>query len=374
VTSFIILCAVMLVAAVALVAYPLLRPAPQAVKGQPLRPPATIPALAIGLAVVLGAIAMYHHSSNFPWQNPESAAAVPSGHGDGGNGGSMEAVMKQLEARLQANPVDLEGWRMLARTYLVTGQAGKAVDAYEKAIQIAGDSDPSLQLDLAEALVLTNEAALQERAKGIFAATLAADPRSQKALWYSGVIAIRAGDKQTAIKCWSKLLEQNPPDEIRQILVAQLAELGVTVPAVAPGANPAPPAAGPVAGAQGGDAAAPAPQGRTIRVAVSLDPSLAGKVPPGTTLFVSAREPGIPGPPLAAVRLTSDVLPTTVVLSDANSMIEGRNLSSVADVEVVAHVALAGAPMTSSGDLVGTAIQKKGGAADVKVAIDKVQP
>jgi len=373
VTSFIILCAVMLVAAIALVAYPLLRPTPGAIKGQPVLPPAIIPALAIGLGLVLGAAAMYHHSSNFPWKNPEAAAAVPPGHGDGTQGGSMEEVMKQLEARLQANPVDLEGWRMLARTYLVTGQAGKAVDAYEKAIQIAGDTDPSLQLDLAEALVLTNDAPMQERAKGIFAAALAADPNSQKALWYSGVIAIRAGDKETAKKRWSKLLEQNPPDEIRQILVAQLAELGVAVPAVAQAASPAPTAA-PMMGAQGGDAAAPAPQGRTIRVAVSVDPSLVGKVPAGATLFVSAREPGIPGPPLAAVRLTSDVLPTTVVLSDANSMIEGRNLSSVGDIEVVAHVALAGAPMTSSGDLVGTAIQKKGGAADVKVAINKVQP
>jgi hypothetical protein len=55
---------------------------------------------------------------------------------------------------------------------------------------------------------------------------------------------------------------------------------------------------------------------------------------PGTTLFVSARQPGIPGPPIAAVRLNADQLPTTVTLSDANTMIEGRNLSSVDDVEV----------------------------------------
>ena len=109
-----------------------------------------------------------------------------------------------------------------------------------------------------------------------------------------------------------------------------------------------------------GDPAAAA-QGRTIRVAVSIDPAVAAKLRPGTPLFVSARQPGIPGPPLAAVRLTADQLPTTVTLSDANSMIEGRNLSSVDDVEIIARVAFGGTAITASGDLVGSAVQKKGG-------------
>jgi hypothetical protein len=95
---------------------------------------------------------------------------------------------------------------------------------------------------------------------------------------------------------------------------------------------------------------------------------------PGVTLFVSARQPGIPGPPLAAVRLTSDQLPTTVVLSDANTMIEGRDLSSVADVEVVARVAFAGTPAITSGDLLGSAVHKKGGGEELDVVIARVQP
>jgi cytochrome c-type biogenesis protein CcmH len=316
---------------------------------------------------------MYHHASNFPWKDPGSAAAAPPGHGDGTSGaGSMEEVMKQLEARLQANPADLDGWRMLARTYLVTGQATKAVEALDRAAKIAGPADLGLQLDLAEAQVLTEAPALQDRAKGIIDAALAADPKSQKALWYSGVLASRAGDKETAKKRWTTMLESNPPAEIRQIVVAQLTQLGVAVPPSAEVANGAP-APAPMAGPQGSGEAA-APQGRTLRIAVSLDPALASKVPPGATLFVAAREPGIPGPPLAAVRITTDALPTTVVLSDANSMIEGRNLSSVGDVEVVAHVALAGTPMASSGDLLGSVIQKKGGAGDLRIAISKVQP
>ena len=117
-----------------------------------------------------------------------------------------------------------------------------------------------------------------------------------------------------------------------------------------------------------------APVGRTIRVAVSVEPTLASRLKPGTTLFVSARQPGIPGPPIAAVRLNADQLPTTVTLSDANTMIEGRNLSSVDDVEVVARVAFGGTAVVASGDLIGSSIQKKGGPPDLGIVIAKVQP
>ena len=187
-------------------------------------------------------------------------------------------------------------------------------------------------------------------------------------------MAMRAGDKETAKTHWSKLLEQNPPTEIRQILVQQLAELGVAVAAAASAAPPAAWAAGRMAAMGGDAAAAPAPTGRTIRVAVSVDPSVAGKLKPGTPVFVSAREAGIPGPPLAAVRMSSDELPTTVVLSDANSMIEGRNLSSVDEVQVVAHVAFGGTAVTASGDLVGEAIARSKGAAPDLSVVDRQGP
>jgi cytochrome c-type biogenesis protein CcmH len=123
-----------------------------------------------------------------------------------------------------------------------------------------------------------------------------------------------------------------------------------------------------------GSGAAAAASGRTIRVAVTVDPALASKMKPGSTVFVSAREAGIPGPPLAAVRLISDELPTTVVLSDANEMVEGRNLSSVDEVQVVARVAFGGTAVVASGDLIGEARHRKGAAPELSVIIDKVSP
>jgi cytochrome c-type biogenesis protein CcmH len=371
----------MLVAAIAYLAVPLVRRIPSAAKGAPATPRSTGVLVALMIALPVAAVALYSNISNFPWDGPIAAAAVPPGHGEDG-AGDMNAITAQLEARLATNPGDVEGWQMLGRTYLVTGEAVKAAAAYQKAIDLTGGNDPALKLDLAEALILTEDPAVQDQAKQIVDAAIEADASNGKALWYSGVMAIRAGDKETAKARWSKLLELNPPDDIRQIVVAQLAELGVEAPAMAARAAPAMGAgagnatAGGMGGgmASSGAAEGPAPTGRTIRIAISVDPKVAGKLQPGTPLFVAARQPGIPGPPLAAVRMSSDQLPTTVVLSDANSMMEGRNLSSVDDVEVIARVAFGGTAVTATGDLIGKVGQKKGGPVDVAIVIDQVAP
>lgn len=377
-TPFILICVAMLVAAVALVVLPLVRNVPAAVKGEPVAPKATVATAAMILALPLAATVLYATLSNFPWDNPQAAAAAPAGHATGGEAGSMAEVTKALEARLAANPADMEGWRMLGRTYLVSGDPTRAAAAYGKADAIAGGKDEGLLLDLAEALVLTDDPAVQDRAKQIIDAALAADATNQKALWYSGVMAARRNDNETAKANWTKLLDSNPPDEIRQIIVTQLQAIGAEVPAGAVAASAPPAATGGMgrgmSGMGGGGSGAVEPIGRTIRVALSVDPALAGKLKPGTAVFVSARQPGVPGPPIAAVRITSDELPATVVLSDANTMIEGRDLSSVDDVQVVARVAFGGSAIAAPGDLVGESTHKKGAAPDVGVVINKVAP
>jgi cytochrome c-type biogenesis protein CcmH len=373
---FVILCAVMALVAIFLVAYPLLKPLPAAGKDEPAVPKATPLAFATSVVLGLAAVAIYASINNFPWQSPQTAATAPANHAGVGEAGSMEQAAAALEAKLAANPNDAEGWRMLGRTYLVSGEPQKAASAYERAQSLSAIKDPGLQLDLAEALVLGGDPAQQPRARQIVTETLAADPDSQKALWYQGVMAARAGDTATAKTSWLRLVEQNPPAEIREVIVNQLRELGVEVPA-ASGATPAVAAmggmggAGPMGGAGGGQVA---PVGRTVRVSVKVDPALAARIQPGLPLFVSAREPGIPGPPIAALRLTTDALPAEVVLSDANTMIEGRDLSSVGDVEIVARVAVGGDVAVRSGDLLGTALQKKGGDEGVEVVIARVQP
>ena len=365
-STFFLICVVLVLVAIAFLALPLLRPMPADAAGKSPPSRAVVPFVLLAIAIPLAGAALYKAQSNYPWDNPQMAEAAPPGHAEGG--GEMAEAVKMLEARLKQNPADAEGWRMLGRSYLVTGAADKAVAAYDEANRLTGGQDPGLALDIAEAIVLSEDPAQQGRARDILAAALAANPNEAKALWYTAVIAVRAGDSATAQASFQKLLEQNPPPEIRQIVVQQLAALGVQVPG---GTDGAPTGMG---GGMSGATPAAGAEGRTLNISVSLDPALASKLKPGTPLFVSARQPGIPGPPLAAVRLSSDELPATVVLSDANSMVEGRNLSSVDDVEIVARVAFGGTAVPATGDLVGTATSAKGGSSQVSIVIDKVAP
>ena len=375
-TEFIVLCAAMLVVGALLILRPLIgkTAVTQSVDDTAEATPAKTAALIIGLVLPLAAIGLYPVVSNYPWKNPQVVSAnsgAANRHAE--NAGAMKDMVANLEARLAENPDDLRGWQMLGRTYLITGEPRKAVGAYERAMAATSEGEQGeLKLQLAEALILTEDAESMQRGREIVDAALAEDPTSQIALWYSGVLALNDGDEEKAKAQWLALLEQDPPPEIRELLTRQLTALGVEVPG-ATDARAAAPRPAAMTGS-GSVPSSPAPTGRQVEISVSLDPELASRLGPGVPLFVSARQPGIPGPPLAAVRITTDDLPAKVVLSDANSMIEGRNLSSVDDVEVIARVAFGGTAMTESGDLIGTAVHSRGAAPMVSVVIDTVAP
>ena len=69
---------------------------------------------------------------------------------------------------------------MLGRSRVMTGQYAQAVTAYDKAIELTGGLDPGLRLDLAEALVLTNDAAGQARARQLVDEVLKSDPATRR--------------------------------------------------------------------------------------------------------------------------------------------------------------------------------------------------
>lgn len=100
---------------------------------------------------------------------------------------AIRSMVAGLAARLKDHPDDLEGWKRLARSYRVLGQAGNSADAYGHAASLA-PSDASLLADQAQALQ-------------------------------------QAGRKDEAIAAWQRLLKQIPtgtPDaeHVKQALAA----------------------------------------------------------------------------------------------------------------------------------------------------------
>lgn len=263
-------------------------------------------------------------------------------------------MVERLAERMEQNPGDIRGWKMLGRSYVVLGEYGKARRAYAKAAELSDGRDTELQVAYAEAMVLEDVSALDGRAGRIFDKALKTDPDNPRALWYGGLAAAREGRTEQAAGRWRRLLAQNPPERLRDVVEERLAALGEQSPAAQ-----APAASG---------------EGVTVRVSLAVEPGNA--LSSDTPVFVFVRPEGVEGgPPLAVKRIRVGDLPVTVRLRDADAMVEGTTLSSHERVRVVARVARSGGVQAQSGDLEGSATAPV--AADgeaVSLAIDRVIP
>ena len=112
----------------------------------------------------------------------------------------------------------------------------------------------------------------------------------------------------------------------------------------------------------------------SIEGRVEVDPKLAGKIAPGDTVFILARDPDGSRMPLAALKLTGADLPKSFALSDAMAMSEATTISKAKRIVVEARVSKSGNAILQPGDLSGTSAPVAPGARDVRVTIDRVVP
>jgi hypothetical protein len=131
----------------------------------------------------------------------------------------------------------------------------------------------------------------------------------------------------------------------------------------------------PVASTAANGSGAQTGAGSTISGEVTIAPSLSAKAAPGDTLFIIAKSIRLPGAPVAVFRGAVGTWPMKFTLSDAQSMLPGRNLSSAGRVVVEARVSLKGQPLAASGDLQGTSGEiDPADNRPLKILIDRVIP
>lgn len=294
---------------------------------------------------------------------------VPSGRSTAMAGGDqvpgMEEAVASLEKRLERDPDDLNGWKMLGRTHQAMQNFSGAVDAYERAVELENGQVAQTLIDLAIAITNRDQVPLQEgRALDLIDSALKLDPTNQPALFYSGVAAANKGDTETAASLWERLLGLNPPEDVRGLLEQNIAAWrGEEPPAVV--ANPAPTAA---------TEPAAVPDDAVISAQISLSEAAQAAMPRDAVVFVIARDPTVPVPPIAVSRRMLSELPATVSLTDAQSMVEGRVLSAFAEIELLARVSLSGGPAAQPGDWFGSLIVKPAEKAIVTLTIDQQVP
>jgi cytochrome c-type biogenesis protein CcmH len=123
----------------------------------------------------------------------------------------IKAMVAQLAERMKSEPDNVDGWRMLARSYANLQRFDEAADAYAKLVKLAGD-DAQAWTDYADVLAMKQGRNLVGEPEKMLVHALELDPQNPKALALAGSAAAQRGDRAMARKHWEKLLTLLPPD------------------------------------------------------------------------------------------------------------------------------------------------------------------
>lgn len=301
------------------------------------------PVLAIVTVATVGLSAALYHSIGQP--------GVPSGAGD--SPGSAD-VVAALAKRLDEQPGDRDGWIMLGRSYQAMQEYDQAIAAFEKAFELDQGKNPETLVALAIALMEQQGGQVSDRASRLFESALALDPNNANALFYAGGAAAQRGDTGLAADRWEVLLRMEAPPEIRELLQRKINEWrGLPAPSVEVATDQEP---------------------AIVSINLSLSDAARAAMPDDATVFVIARDPAQPSPPVAVVPLRLSDLPAVVAMNDKNAMMQGRPLSGFEEIEVVARVSLSGGPSAQSGDWFGSLIVSANSGQTIDLVIDQVTP
>lgn len=284
-----------------------------------------LPAALLSLALPSAAVALYLHTGD-PRAVAELALAAPRMHAGGGD--NVETAVARLAARLGAEPDDLEGWVVLARSQDAMERFGDAAKSYRQALTVAerqqlpGPLRARLHADLADVLASARQGALDGPVRDAISAALALDADQPKALALAGAAALRDQDVSAARVHWQRLLGLLQPGSAMALRVeADLQRLADSAPVT-----------------------------RTaLRARITVDAGLIDKVPPQATVFVVARPEG-ERKPLAVLRLRASDLPADVIVDDRHAMSPDRPLARFAAVTLQARLSSTGQAAPQPGD------------------------
>ena len=282
--------------------------------------------VALGVAVlVLASTALLYRLVGTPQALDAAALRAPETLGE---------AIAQLEAELQRNPGQAEGWRLLAQALQRENQPAKSRDAFAKAVALSPD-DADLLAEAAQSRALADaNRVFDAEAVRLLQRALGLRADHQRARWFLGIAQRQAGDHAVAAATWEPLLAQV------DAATATSLRKEIDSARAAAGMQPLP-------------AAVAVAAGPGVSVNVSLDPDFAARVRlrGDATVFVIARETGGPPMPVAVEKRGVSDLPFSVMLDDGDSPMPTRKLSRLRDVELVARLSESGVANRQDGDI-----------------------
>jgi cytochrome c-type biogenesis protein CcmH len=314
-----------------------------------------VPALATAALVPAVALAVY-----FAVGNP-SAVVRQSKTQPHASAQQVQAMVEGLAAKMRANPQDIEGWKLLGRSYAALGRFDQAADAFARAAAGA-PRDPDLLADLADALAMTRGQKLDGEPEKLVLRALELDPNHLKSLALAGTVAYERKDYAAAAAYWQRMLPNvEPGSEDARTIEQNVNDARALAGMRNDGAKPEAPKVAQVPKA-------------ALRGTVSISAQLKAKAGPEDTVFVFARAAEGPPLPLAVARTRVRDLPYSFQLDDSMAMNPAMSLSTFPRVVVTARVSKSGSAAPQPGDLQGASGPVANDAAAVNVVIDSQVP
>lgn len=316
-----------------------------------------------GLLVIAGTLVFYDQTGDR--QDLELYQVIQSL-----NHAPPETRLAGLEAEARRQADNPKAWAELFPLYRDSGQFDQAIATLERLIDLQG-RQPPLLAQLAQMKFFAAHRTLTDDVQTLVDETLKLDPRQPTVLGMLGIDDFDHGRYQQAIDHWRRAMAGYQDDEsgqaLRKVIAVARQRLAATpeasVNTSAKTSASAPTSASSVAGQA------------SLQVDLMLAPSLQGRLPADTPVFLVARDVDGYLPPLAIARTTLGALPQTLTLSDAQAMTANARLSQVDRVELVGRVSATGQAAPQSGDLYGRLDDVEvGGSGTVALDIDHAVP
>ena len=231
----------------------------------------------------------------------------------------IDRTIEMLNVRLTEDPEDLDALRALANSYVLKNSLENAFLSFEKIISLENYQNADTLADYGEIMINSGDSSYLSQADRLFERSLQIDGSNAKALFLGGLTAAAMEEWSIAVKRWQVLLEQSPPDEIKNTLENKITEwknLSNTYV-----------------------------EADGYKVNVAVDSNLLASLVdyPDKVLYIIVRDPNNKRPPLAVVR--EEVKTASVIINNSNAMISGTDLKRFNRLEIIVRISLSGDPL-----------------------------
>ncbi len=263
----------------------------------------------------------------------------------------INSALTELEALAIQQPQNSEARILLAQSLMQLGRFESAQIYFAQAQKLQ-PTNANLMVDYAESQFrATKPVQLNPQAKQWIDKALSLEPANQRALFFKGILYLQAKQPAQAAAVWESLLPRLD-ESTAQALLPQInqARQQAGMPELIVAAE------------------------KSLQVIIDLEPSLKAQTPPGSILFVSAKDPNQAGPPLAAKRIELSQFPLRVSLSASDSIMPTAKLFSQKTFLVSARISASGSVQASSLDWISEPVLVQSDKLDSITLILRQQP